>query len=381
MPAQNDRQQTLTWLIKIADPVLRSGAAGELPANLPSHDWEKLRADFTALEALGRTLAGIAPWLELTDGADEESGLRKQYLQQAAAAISHSVDPASPARLNFERGQQPLVDAAFLAHGLLRSPNRLWGALSTEARGNLISALQATRQISPPETNWLLFSAMVEACLWHFTGTCHLGPIEYAVQKHRAWYLGDGVYGDGPNQHCNYYNSFVIQPMLLQVLDVCASQGHPLADFRDTAIGRAARYAAVLERLISPEATFPVIGRSSAYRMGVFQLLSDMALRRQLPPHLPPAAVRNALTRLTDRVMSAPGTFNADGWLTVGAVGYQLSIRESYIATGSLYLCLTGLLHLGLPASDPFWQAPSEPLTQQKIWAGQDVPADKPLYN
>jgi hypothetical protein len=35
-----------------------------------------------------------------------------------------------------------------------------------------------------------------------------------------------------------------------------------------------------------------------------------------------------------------------------------------------------GLLHLGLPANDPFWTAPAEPWTQKRIWSGQDIPAD-----
>ena len=72
----------------------------------------------------------------------------------------------------------------------------------------------------------------------------------------------------------------------------------------------------------------------------------------------------------------APGTFDEQGWLQPGAVGRQPSIRENYIATGSLYLCLTGLVHLGLPANDPFWTAPAEPWTQKRIWAGEDIAAD-----
>ncbi len=62
--------------------------------------------------------------------------------------------------------------------------------------------------------------------------------------------------------------------------------------------------------------------------------------------------------------------------LHVGAVGRQPSIRELYISTGSLYLCAAGLLHLGLPANDPFWTAPARPWTQKRIWAGEDVPPD-----
>ena len=129
--------------------------------------------------------------------------------------------------------------------------------------------------------------------------------------------------------------------------------------------------------MISPEGTFPVIGRSSSYRFGALQLLSHMAWRRELPPEVSPAAARSALTAVIRRMIEEPGTFDEHGWLRVGAVGYQPSIREIYTSTGSLYLCLTGLLHLGLPADDPFWTAPARTWTQKRIWSGDDVPADQ----
>jgi hypothetical protein len=128
--------------------------------------------------------------------------------------------------------------------------------------------------------------------------------------------------------------------------------------------------------MISPEGTFPVIGRSSAYRFGAFQHLSNMALLHELPEELNPAAVRCALTAVVRRMMETPETFDEHSWLQVGAVGHQPSIRENYISTGSLYLCLCGLAHLGLPANDPFWTVPAKPWTQKKIWSGENVLAD-----
>lgn len=44
--------------------------------------------------------------------------------------------------------------------------------------------------------------------------------IDYALKKIPEWYYGDGVYGDGPSFAMDYYNSFVIQPMLVEVLQV-----------------------------------------------------------------------------------------------------------------------------------------------------------------
>jgi hypothetical protein len=76
------------------------------------------------------------------------------------------------------------------------------------------------------------------------------------------------------------------------------------------------------------------------------------------------------------RMNSAPGTFDEKGWLRIGFAGHQPSIGESYISTGSLYLCSAAWLPLGLPASDEFWSAPAEPWTQQKAWGGVDIKTD-----
>jgi hypothetical protein len=371
-----DRAYSVAVLTRVARPVVTALAEGRLKKDLPVHDWERNRANYSGLEALGRTMAGIAPWLEL--GADEtpEGKLRHEFIELSVKAIANGTDPKSPDFLNFTTGGQPLVDAAFLAHGLLRAPQQLWGRLDANQRTNVVAALKATRGIKPGESNWLLFSAMVEAALWKFTGECQMKPIEYAVQRHMEWYKGDGTYGDGAEFHWDYYNSFVIQPMLLDVLRVCGEQKHLLGELYPKALARARRYAEVQERLISPEGTFPVIGRSSAYRFGALQHLSMMALLRELPADVEPAAGRGALTAVIRRMMEASGTFDEKGWLQVGAVGHQPSIREGYIATGSLYLCLTGLLHLGLPADDPFWTAPALAWTQKRIWSGQDTPAD-----
>ena len=379
LPA-DDRAATVAVLTRVAEPVLASLAEGRLRQRLPVHAWERDRAAFTHLEAFGRTLAGIAPWLELGPDDTTEGVVRARFIDLTVRALVQATDPASPDFLNFCRdGGQPLVDSAFLAHGLVRAPTQLWTRLDATQRTRVLDALRSSRVIQAGQSNWLLFPAMVEAALWEFSGECEIARIETAVNRHMEWYLGDGTYGDGPELHWDYYNSYVIQPMLVDVLRVCARRGHPLGALLPRVVERARRYAAVQERMISPEGTFPIIGRSSAYRFGALQHLSQMALQHELPPELPPAAVRGALTAVVRRMSAAPGVFDPEGWLQVGAVGHQPSIREHYIATGSLYLCLTGLVHLGLPADDPFWTAPAQPWTQLRIWRGDDMPADHAL--
>ena len=132
----------------------------------------------------------------------------------------------------------------------------------------------------------------------------------------------------------------------------------------------------IQERLIAPDGSFPAVGRSLAYRCGAFQALGAVALRRELPEELHPAAVREALTAVIVRTLDAPGTWDENGWLRIGLCGHQPGIGEGYISTGSLYLASTAFLPLGLPAEDEFWSAPAEPWSSVKIWSGIDIPAD-----
>ncbi|WP_216840966.1 DUF2264 domain-containing protein [Acidobacterium sp. S8] len=375
-----DREYSIQVMQKLADPVLTALDQNKLKQTMPV-EGSTDRAAYTHLEALGRLLAGMAPWLELGPDQSDEGQLREHYIRMAVTGIAHATDPKSPDFMNFNRGSQPLVDAAFLSLALLRAPKQLWGNLTAEQRTNVAAALKSTRVIHPFESNWLLFSAVIEAALWEFTGECEMQPIETAVNRHMEWYKGDGVYGDGERFHWDYYNSFVIHPLLLEVLRVCAEKQHPLGKLYDGELVRAQRYAAIEERLIAPDGTFPVIGRSSAYRFGAFQVLSEMAWMHRLPSSLDSGAVRAALTAVVRKTMEAPGTFDAHGWLEIGAVGHQPSIGEGYISTGSLYLCSVGLLQLGLPPGDPFWTAPARPWTQKRIWAGEDIPADHAIPN
>jgi hypothetical protein len=379
----DDRAYWVSVVKRLADPVLGALARGQLKALMPVEIAPggnvAGRRDVTHLEAVGRLLCGIAPWLELGADGTPEGEMRASYASLARRGIAAATDPQSPDFLNFTRGGQPLVDAAFLAHAVVRAPRELWEKLDDRAKRNLVDALRSTRVIQPGFNNWLLFSAMVEAGLKTMgAADWDRMRIDYAVRQHEQWYKGDGVYGDGPPFHWDYYNSFVIQPMLLDVLRVTPE----VTQWRAIAAEvpkRARRYAAIQERLISPEGTFPPIGRSLAYRFGAFQLLGQMALRRELPEGVAPSQVRAALTTVIRRMIEAPGTFDAKGWLTIGFCGHQPEVGETYISTGSVYLCAAGLLPLGLPATDEFWTAPATDWTQKQAWSGQRLPADHAL--
>jgi hypothetical protein len=378
------RSDWLSLLLRVAEPPLAALAAGELRKRCPVQarpGHEADRARFTHLEAIGRTLAGLAPWLALEAVSPGEAAAQARLRALAVAALRQGLDPESPDTFNFTDGEQPLVDAAFLAHALLRAPGPLFDSLDATTRARLVGALRSTRKITAGFNNWLLFAAMIEAALLRFDGGADFMRIDYAVRQHEQWYKGDGAYGDGPDFHWDYYNSFVIQPMLLDVLETVDAHNERWRALLPAVRRRAVRHAAVLERMIAPDGTFPPLGRSLAYRCGAFQHLAVMALRRELPASIAPPAARGALGAVIRRTLTAPGTFDAAGWLRIGLSGEQPGLGESYISTGSLYLCSTAFLPLGLPADDTFWTEPDAPWTSVRAWSGQDLPADSALYS
>ena len=378
-PMGDDRQYWIKVATRVASSVLRALSERRLKATMPveaPHGNAEERRQFTYLEALGRLLTGLAPWLESGADSGAEGNLRRQYADLARKAIHAGTDPSSPDFMNFNKGQQPVVDAAFLSLAIVRAPTELWQKLDQTTKHNVIAALQSSRVILPGYSNWLLFSAMIEATLSFMGVWWDPMRVDYAIRSVNLWYKGDGVYGDGPSFHWDYYNSFVIQPMLLNILDVISRSASTWNSYRPLMLARAQRYAAIEERLISPEGTFPPIGRSLCYRFGAFQLLSEVSLRRQLPEEIAPEQVRSALTAVMRRMIDAAGTFDDQGWLRIGFYGHQPAIAEPYISTGSLYLCSAAWLPLGLPASDPFWAGEAKPWTSKKVWSGQDVNAD-----
>jgi hypothetical protein len=199
----SDRDYWIQVLTRIADPVLNALSQRKLTAAMPVEAPQGNGADrrqYTYLEALGRLLAGIAPWIESGGGAGRYADLARQ-------SIVAAVDPSSPDAVNFTRGSQPVVDAAFLALGLLRAPRELYEKLDAATKRRLVEALRSTRAIRPGFNNWLLFSATIEAFLAHAGESWDAMRIDYAVREHEQWYKGDGMYGDGPEFHWDYYNS------------------------------------------------------------------------------------------------------------------------------------------------------------------------------
>lgn len=382
-PKQSDREYWTSQAYKMAQPVLENMAQGKLQQNMltefsPSFDNRNRKVIY--METFGRLMAGIAPWLALPDDATAESRQRKQLREWALASYRNAVDPTSPDYLCWGVSGQNLVDAAYIAESFLRAYDTLWQPLDTLTKQRYFKEFQKLRRIDPPYTNWLLFSSVIESFLAKAGGGYDEYRVNMACRKVEEWYVGDGWYADGPTFAFDYYSSYVFHAMYLETLqamiDAKMNTRIDYSKYHERALKRAQKYAIILERFISPEGTFPVIGRSTPYRLAAMQPLALLAWYQKMPKELTNGQVRAALTQVMHRMFDHQQNYNQKGFLTIGFCGSQPETADWYTNNGSLYMTSLAFMPLGLPANHPFWTDAPQPWTQVKAWNGRPFPKD-----
>ncbi|MDU1903166.1 MAG: DUF2264 domain-containing protein [Dysgonomonas sp.] len=375
----SDREYWVEMLCKLSEPILSNMSKGELKKNMVvelSPTWDGRTKNVTYLEAFGRLMAGIAPWFNLPDDDTAEGKKRKQMREWALSSYTHAVNPDSPDYLQWTGSSQVLVDAAYLAQSFIRAPKALWEPLDEITKQRYIKEFKSLRTIKPAYNNWLLFRAMIETFFVSIGEEYDGYALEVATRKMNEWYLGDGWYADGPEYSLDYYNGYVMHPMYVEIIEVLEKHKVPCSVSFDLALRRMQRYNQLLERLISPEATYPPVGRSVTYRMGAFQTLALSGWKYGFPKNLTNGQVRNALTSVMKRMFSVEGNFGKEGFLQLGYVGHQTNLADYYTNNGSLYMTSLVFMPLGVPADHPFWASPAEEWTSQKAWNGKTFPKD-----
>jgi len=381
--AQTDREYWVSLASKMATPILENMAKGELQKNMQtefSPNFDNRNRKVVYMETFGRLMAGIAPWLALPDDGTEEGRLRAQLREWALASYKNAVDPASPDYLLWQGAGQALVDAAYIAESFLRAYDQLWVPLDDVTKQRYLKEFTGLRRVDPPYTNWLLFSSVIESFMAKAGGSYDEYRVNSACRKMEEWYVGDGWYSDGPAFAFDYYSSYVFHPMYLETLqamvDARANTRLDYQKYYDRALHRAQKFAIILERLISPDGTFPVFGRSIPYRLAAMQPLALMAWYEKLPSDLTNGQVRAALTAVMHRMYDQQENFNQGGYLTIGFCGSQPNVADWYTNNGSLYMTSLAFMPLGLPATHPFWTDEAQPWTQVKAWSGKPFPKD-----
>ncbi len=370
----DDRTYWVNQLYKMSAPILSNMSKGELKKNMVveySPTWDGRNKNVAYMEAFGRLMAGVAPWLNLPDDNTAEGKKRKEIREWALKSYANAVDPSNPDYLLWSGANQVLVDAAYIASSFMRAPKALWEPLDQVTKNRYIKEFKSLRDIRPAYNNWLLFRGMIEAFFVSIGEEYDGYVLDVTIRKMNEWYLGDGWYADGPEYSLDYYNGYVMHPMFVEIIEVMENKNIYSAVKLELALRRMQRYNQLIERLISPEASFPAVGRSMTYRMGAFQALSLSAWKYGLPTTMTNGQVRNALTSVMKRMFSNEDNYNEEGYLQLGFVGHQPNLADYYTNAGSLYITSLVFLPLGLPASHEFWTSPADEWTSQKAWSGK----------
>ena len=364
------RNEWCAIALKVSLPVLEPLAKGELKSVFID------KRPTACLEAFTRVLLGMSYWIE----SGEADGVYVAEL--ARKALDVATAPGSVDYMDFGIHDQCLVEGAILAEALVRAPTQLWAKLPGSVQRNVIAALKLTRVFEPHDNNWVLFPSMIEAFLMSVGERVVKERLMVGIDHYMKWYCGDGMYKDGEEFHFDYYNSYIIQPMLSDILDVVVSRGGyvELVGFAELHDKRLRRCGITQERMIAPDGSYPPIGRSITYRCGAFHALAVCAYRNNLPVCMKPAQVRVALSRVIKATLGHPDTFDEEtGHLTIGLYGKQPGLAEPYINHGSLYFCCTVFAPLGLAKDALFWSGDDDIMTTwEALQMGYDGKRDRP---
>jgi len=341
------------WFRQIVNPLLDAWKSGGLVAKLESGDFgRKDRLKFAALESVARIFYPLCQ--AYPDGKFLDQGILD--------ALGRSLQPNHADSFNWDKGEQPLVDAAILASGFLLNPEIFEKKLTPQIQAGLIEGWRKSMSIKPFESNWLLFAAMVEAAIQKWDKPFKPEAITKAYTKFEEWNVGDGQYSDGPRFHSDYYNSIIIHPFLLTLDHL----GHGLPEEKEKRMKRAQRYGQILMRMVTEDGWFPPVGRSLCYRGGVFHHLAFLARMGFLPGNLSPALVRQTLDQIIRKTLQIKPSGKMEdklfqnGVLRPGLFDIEPQLAEIYIGPASLYLCTWAFLPLGLGENHMYWTSNAE---------------------
>ena len=188
---KSDREVWVEQLYQMAAPVLSAMAEGRLQEEMSlekgtlelSPTWDGRDKKVSYMEAFGRLMAGLAPWLSLPDDDSAEGAMRKQLREWALKSYANAVDPDSPDYLGWQSGGQTLVDAAYVVESLYRGFDALWMPLDSLTKARYVKELQGLHRYDPPYTNWLLFVAMEECFLYYIGAPYDSYRIHLALNK------------------------------------------------------------------------------------------------------------------------------------------------------------------------------------------------------
>jgi hypothetical protein len=302
------------------------------------------------LEGFARPLWGLAP-LAAGGGAFDDWPLYQRGLANGSNP-QHAEFWGDPS-VHFD---QRLVEYAAIGFALLLAPDQAWKPLSAATQANLAAWLGRIHHAPVPDTNWLFFRVLTILGLARVGAPHDWAASSKALDRLEEFYLGDGWYQDGPNNHCDYYIAFAFHFYSL-IYSVHAVETDPerVGRFKE----RAARFAEEFIHMFAADGAAIPYGRSLTYRFAQGAFWGALAYANVEVMEW--GVVKGLLLRHLRAWFRQP-IFDNAGILSIGYSYPNLFMAEHYNSSSSPYWAMKAFLPLALPESHPFWQSEEKPL-------------------
>jgi hypothetical protein len=310
------------------------------------------------LEGFSRIAPLAAAWLhgrrdttiELADGS------RLDLLAMLRTGMLAGTDPASKDYWGrIENWGQAIVEASDIALALWLTREQLWDALGNEERRRIGDWLIQVNGKSLPDNNWHLFITKINAVLASLGVPHDTEELEQHYRRVKGFYRGDGWFRDGEAQDTpgfDYYNAWGFHYELQWLRRIAPGFDGPFIDqaFRE--------FVSVYRYFIGP-AGFPMMGRSTCYRMAAPVPL--VLAQEQYGDVVSPGEARRALDVIWCHFI-ANGSLDR-GNVTQGYFEADQRLVEAYSGPASCLWSLRSLVAaFVLPDDHAFWQLCPEPL-------------------
>ena len=157
----------------------------------------------------------------------------------------------------------------------------------------------------------------------------------------------------GPNLLLDYYNSYVIHPMYVEVLEVCEANKFSTPVSVSLGVKRMQRFNTFIERLISPEGTYPAFWPICGASYGGISINGACRIEIWFARGPENGQIRKCTYRSNENMFSVEGNFDNENFLKLGFVGHQPNLANYYTNNGSLYMTSFSLFcHWDFPLAD-----------------------------
>ncbi|WP_411741126.1 DUF2264 domain-containing protein [Rhodococcus ruber] len=338
---------------RIADEVLVRAYSSPASSvmEFPRSKWGK---ESDAYEYFARVLllgAMRGRGARLDDGSAQEI-VASRWCSDVRATVARSlgrVDHRSWWRLS--ENPQSIVETASLALAVRLFPEGLWEPLEPQVRDRLVEWFRHNVGRNVSENNWIIFPKLIAETLVSVGAgdeRC-AGLIDECAHRTDSWYLGNGLYSDGPGRTVDYYSAWAFN-FYLPLSAYLSGNEVECAKYRE----RVSDYSSMLRFMIDPVSGSPCyVGRSLIYRFGV---AAPLALNALTSPGSRQEASDGALWGSVVSHFLQAGALS-DGRLSVGWHRGDPRLRQRYSGYGSPYWAFKSFVSLLIPEESAFWSS------------------------